>query len=223
MRTRTGTVVAAAVIIVVGFAFGALLAVLARGSSDRTQPVAVAAKPRIAVATMPPRTAAPTMIAQATATPVPTTPPTPSTPPTPARTGSPSPAIRTVTARQAAAAPADARMLRGSWQVDEANVQVGRIVWVGAAEPSGADTIVLDAHKESVGGRSAMPCERQTILHAAFSVGAAQQSVPYRETNCQGVVSTGEVRVSSFSPDGSFTGSFWQNGTMLGNFQARKR
>jgi hypothetical protein len=123
----------------------------------------------------------------------------------------------------AATVTVNVRSLQGSWQVDEANVHVGRIVWVGTAALSTGDTLVLDAHKESVGGRSAMPCERQTNLHAAFSLGVARQSVPYRETNCQGTVSTGEVRVQSFSEDGGFfSGSFWQNGVMLGDFRARK-
>ena len=50
----------------------------------------------------------------------------------------------------------------------------------------------------------------------------AQQTVPYREVNCDGIVSTGEVRVTSFSSTGaSFSGSFWQNGVNLGNFDAR--
>jgi hypothetical protein len=86
------------------------------------------------------------------------------------------------------------------------------------------DSIVLDVQKESVAGRSATRCERQTDLRAAFAIGAGPQSVPYRETNCAGTVSTGEVRVQSFSRDGaSFSGSFWQNGVLLGHFTARKR
>jgi hypothetical protein len=68
-----------------------------------------------------------------------------------------------------------------------------------------------------------MPCERQTSLHAAFSVGVSPQTVPYREVNCDGVVSTGEVHVTRFSGDGaSFSGSFSQNGANLGYFSARK-
>jgi hypothetical protein len=55
-------------------------------------------------------------------------------------------------------------------------------------------------------------------------VGASAQTVPYQEVNCQGVSSTGQVRVSAFSADGrSFRGSFWLDGVKLGDFDARKR
>ena len=70
----------------------------------------------------------------------------------------------------------------------------------------------------------AVPCERQTSLHVSLSLGVAQQTVPYREVNCAGVTSTGEVRVTSFSGDNrTFSGTFWQSGTKLGGFEAHKQ
>lgn len=114
--------------------------------------------------------------------------------------------------------------MQGSWQLDEANVQVGTILWVGEAQFSQrGNTVVFNVHKQSVGGRPAAPCERDTALRATFSLGVAEQIVPYREVNCEGVESTGEVRVTGFSRNGqSFSGSFWSNGTNLGHFGARK-
>ena len=121
---------------------------------------------------------------------------------------------------QASLAPS-AEQLQGAWQVSEANSQVGSIVWVGGATVQG-NSIALDLHKASVGGRSAMPCERQTNLQAVITASVAQ-TVPYRETNCQGFASTGELRVDRFSDRRqAFQGSFWQNGVKLGNFEARK-
>ena len=113
--------------------------------------------------------------------------------------------------------------MQGSWELDEANVQVGTIVWTGEAQLSRGDTIVFNVHKQSVGGRHAAPCERNTALRATLSLGSADQTVPYREINCEGVVSTGEVRVTGFTRNAqSFSGSFWSNGTNLGHFGARK-
>ncbi len=183
-----------------------------RTVAARTRPRAVATPtvaPTTAATVAPtvaptgaPRTAAPTIVPTAAPTIVPTVPPT------------------------VASAPAVTRELavQGAWQIDEANVQVGTIVWSGSAVLSRANTIALDVHKVSVGGRSASRCERETELHAAFSVGVSAQTVPYQEVNCQGTSSAGEVRVSSYSSDGrSFRGSFWLDGVKLGDFEARSR
>lgn len=121
---------------------------------------------------------------------------------------------------QASLAPS-AEQLQGAWLVSEANSRVGSIVWVGGATVQG-NSLALDLHKASVGGRSAMPCERQTNLRTVITASVAQ-TVPYRETNCQGFASTGELRVDRFSDRRqAFQGSFWQNGVKLGNFKARK-
>src|SRR6202011_258856 len=120
MSFNRGTIAAATVIIVIGFAIGALLAVLGRGSGDRPQPLPIA------------RTTGPAA-------------------PAPAHTAGPTP-------QAAVAAPP------GSWQVDEANVRVGTIVWAGEAVMSSGNTMVLDTYKQSVAGRSATKCERQTRL-----------------------------------------------------------
>ena len=98
------------------------------------------------------------------------------------------------------------------------------MVWSGNAVLAGGRTIVLDARKDSIAGRSASPCERRTDLRAAFALGIAQQTVPFRETNCEGTTFSGEIRVASFSRgDRSFSGSFWQAGAKLGDFTASKR
>jgi hypothetical protein len=124
----------------------------------------------------------------------------------------------------ASARVADHSVPQGEWQIDEANLEDGRMVWSGQAVLASGGTVLLDAHKDSLGGRSATPCERQTSLRAAFALGIAQQTVPFRETNCAGTRLSGEVRVVSFAPDDrSFSGSFWQDGVKLGNFTARKQ
>lgn len=113
---------------------------------------------------------------------------------------------------------------QGRWRIDEANVRVGTIIWYGNAVLSDGNTIVLDAHKERVGGRSAMPCERHTDLHVALSVGVVEQTVPYHEVNCDGIASSGTVHVSTLSANTrAFSGSFWQGNMKLGNFDARQR
>jgi hypothetical protein len=206
MNMRPGTLVAAVCIVVAGFAIGGWLAIRTRGPVERTQRVTVASS---AVAAPPARSLAARLVRTA----VPAAPPTPVA--TTAATPNPTP---TATARAGANSA-----LRGLWQIDEANVQVGTIVWVGNAEPAVGNAIVFSVHKQRVGGRAAMPCERQTVLRAAVPLGAAEQTVPYREVNCEGIVSTGEVRVTSLSGNAaSFSGSFWSNGVNLGNFSARK-
>jgi hypothetical protein len=223
MTIRPGTAAAAVLIVVVGFAIGAWLAIRSRGADQQTHSVSVASSTAVAPATRtvaprPVRTAAPTVKPTALPTAASITTiapaPTPAAPVSPMPTATPAPA--------AAAAPA-VSTLQGSWQIDEANVQVGTIRWVGDAEPAPGNAIAFTVHKQSIAGRTASRCERQTELRAALSPGVTTQSAPYREVNCEGVVSTGEIRVSSFSGNsGSFTGSFWRNGTNLGAFTARK-
>lgn len=151
-----------------------------------------------------------------------TTPPPATAPPTlqtPTRAPAPPTAASTITA--ASAAPT---ALQGAWQIVESNVQDGLMVWSGAAVAKSAGTLALNVQKDSVAGRSASRCERETSLHATLSAGVAQQTVPYQETNCEGATSVGEVRVDRFSPDArSFHGSFWQGGTKLGDFTATKQ
>jgi hypothetical protein len=220
---RPGTLGAVVVIVVVGFAIGAWLAIRTRGADRQTQTVTVASSTAVAptARTLPPRpvrTLAPAVTPTALPTAVSITTIAPAA--KPAATAS---AIPTAAPAPATAASAGSSALQGSWQIDEANVQVGTIRWVGDAEPARGNTIAFNVHKQSVAGRTATRCERQTGLHAEFSLGIAEQTVPYREVNCDGVVSTGEIRVTSFSGNsGSFTGSFWRNGTNLGQFTARK-
>lgn len=222
MTVRLGTTATVIFIVVVGFAIGAWLAV-------RTHPVEQAQRVTVASSVSSPRsvptlahrtvrilTPAPTPAVLATAATIATAAPTAE----PATTAS---VVSTVAPSTAPATAAADSALQGTWQLDEANVQVGTISWVGDAVPASGNTIVFNVHKQSVGGRRAMPCERQTGLHAAFSLAVAEQTVPYREVNCDGVVSMGEVRVTSFSRTGaSFSGSFWRNGVNLGTFNARK-
>lgn len=116
------------------------------------------------------------------------------------------------------------RTLVGAWTIAEANDRVGTIVWAGNATATNGGTIVFDVRKASVAGRSATPCERQTFLHAEIAVGSGRQSVPYRETNCTGATSGGEIRVGDLGSDtGSFSGSMWQGDSKLGDFTASKR
>ncbi len=224
-----------ALVVIVGLAIGGWLAVASRNQVQAARTVARSDSvqaplqtitpptrpPAVAMSTLAPRvasTVAPTVAKTVAPTPAPTVAPTPA--PTIAPTAAPR------VAATVAAAPtviADAAV-QGAWQIDEANVQVGTIVWSGSAVLSRANTIALDVHKVSVGGRSASRCERETELHAAFSVGVSAQTVPYQEVNCQGTSSAGEVRVSSYSSDGrSFRGSFWLDGVKLGDFEARSR
>lgn len=191
-----------ALVVIVGLAIGGWLAVSTRNQSQPVRTVARSNAAPVPVRTVAARKAPVAAAATAAPTAVPAVPATvaPAT---------------TVTAEAA---------VQGAWQIDEANVQVGTIVWSGNAVLSRGNTIALDVRKVSVGGRAAAPCERETALHAAFSVGVPAQTVPYREVNCEGVSSTGEVRVSSFSSDGrSFRGSFWLDGAKLGDFEARRR
>jgi len=149
---------------------------------------------------------------------------TPTDPPTvePTAIPTPMPTVRP-TARLAPKRIATS-LVQGTWQIDEANRQVGSIVWSGNAVVTRGGTIVLNAHKAVVAGHMATPCERGTTLHAAITVGVAPQTVRYRETNCAGSSSLGEIHVSNFSPDaGSFIGSVWRDGDYLGNFTARKQ
>ena len=222
-------------VVIVGLAIGGWLAIASRNRDQQSVTVARTSAATVAVrtATPPTRTPARTPAPEATAAPTtaPTAQPTtaPTAPPTTAPTARPTtaptaPPTTAATATPATAAPAAsaARAVPGAWQIDEANVQVGTIVWAGSAAPSRPNTIALDVHKVSVGGHSVSRCERETVLRATFSMGVQAQTVPYQEVNCQGVSSTGEVRISSFASDGrSFHGSFWLDGAKLGDFDAR--
>ncbi len=111
----------------------------------------------------------------------------------------------------------------GAWQIVEANVFDGSMVWRGNAAVSHGGTMVLDVHKERIAGRAASSCERNTNLHVAIPSNGSARTVPFTEVNCAGASSGGEVRVSSFSPGiGVMHGSFWQRGTYLGDFSAQK-
>jgi xanthosine utilization system XapX-like protein len=110
----------------------------------------------------------------------------------------------------------------GSWRIEEANVVVGPIVWAGSGAISRGNTMELVLHKESVDGRRATSCEEQTELHAALAIGNKSQTVPYRERNCEGITSTGQVHVLGFVNAPSFHGSFWQGSMKLGDFNATK-
>ena len=191
-----------------------------RAATPKAAPKA-AAIVAAAPTTSPTPTAAPASTVAAspapTATATPTAAATASAAPTPTLMLQPAAGVTPATRRNDAG-------LQGAWQLAEANREVGTIVWSGAALLSGGGTIVLDVHKASIAGQSASPCERHTTLHAAFALGVAQQIVPYRETNCQGSTSSGEIRVSGLSRDGgSFLGSVWRDGVKLGDFTASKQ
>jgi hypothetical protein len=144
--------------------------------------------------------------------------------PTATPTRTPAPAATAAQAVAAGTKPVDATAAQGAWQIDEANVVDGAMLWSGTATARSDGTIVLDAHKASIAGRAASDCERRTNLHAAVALGASQQTVPYEETNCEGNTSAGEVRVTRVAADGhSFSGSFYQNGVKLGDFTASKQ
>ena len=215
----------AGLVVLVGLLFGGMLALLTRPSTQQTQRVTIAnvtksAPPR-AVHSRAPAVAPATTVATAPPT-IPATPTATATPlatSTPAATHAPAPTPRaTSTTAVAVAAPR-----AGLWRIEEANVQVGTIVWTGrGAGSSGGNAIALDVHKESVAGHGVSLCERQTTLHAVVTAGASPQTVPYQEVNCSGAASNGEIRISSFSSDGrSFSGSFWSSGFKPGDFTAQ--
>ncbi len=150
--------------------------------------------------------------------------------PATAESTTPAPAMPTASPTQssrpptAAAAPAGRKIaLQGTWRITESNVVVGTIVWAGNATVSNSNTIVMDLHKESVGGQRATPCEQETNLHLTIPISASAQRISYKEINCQGISSTGEVHVAGLSANrGLFSGTFWQNGMDIGFFDARK-
>ena len=220
MTMRSGTIGAVIVILVVGFAIGGWLAFVTRPTDGHVTRVTAASTIRTPG---PIRATVPATTAPALATQVPAPKPAPTEAPAPSHApaaGGPT----TVTPTAATHVVPPQGVTQGSWELDETNVQVGTIVWAGDTVLAHGNTVVLDVHKQSVGGRPAVPCERQTSLHAEFVSSAAEQSVPYREVNCEGVATTGEMRISSSARnDGSFSGTFWRNGTKLGTFNARKR
>ena len=120
-------------------------------------------------------------------------------------------------------ATVSAAAMAGPWRLDESNAQIGQISWVGEATPSATDTIVFDVRKRSIAGHAAVPCERETHLHIEFSAHVAAQTVPFREVNCEGVATMGEVQVVDlFRSSRTFSGSFWEDGSKIGDFNARK-
>lgn len=83
--------------------------------------------------------------------------------------------------------------------------------------------MIFDLHKASIAGRPAVPCERDTNLHIVVPLDHAPQSVPYHEVNCEGGGSDGVVQLSALPSNGSFTGTFWDGATKLGDFQAQQQ
>ena len=214
-----------ALVILVGILIGGMFAIGTRLSNQQTAQTvtttttSTSASPRTSQSSRPsaPATAKPTFAAtpRAVATVAPTAQPTPIVAPTPQPTLPPTAAPTTAPAAAAAPQP-------GLWRISEANVHVGTIVWSGSGVGSGG-SITFDVHKESVAGHGVSPCEHQTTLHAVLTAGSAPQTVPYREVNCSGATSTGEIRVSAFSGDGrTFSGSFWSSGSKLGDFTASR-
>jgi len=222
----------AGLVVLVGLLFGGMLALLTRPmmqQTQQTQRAAVASKstnappvphsrpPAVAPAAPPATTPSAPVTSAATATPAATAAPSG----TAASPATNAPATNTRAGSSSAAAVVAPRA--GLWQIQEANIQVGTIVWAGrGVASSGSSAIALDVHKTSVAGHGVSLCERQTTLHAVITAGASPQTVPYQEVNCSGVTSNGEMRVTSFSPDGrSFSGSFWSSGSKLGDFTAQ--
>lgn len=199
-------IVASALVALVGLALGAWFAVLTHKTANQQTRVAAetvipASTPTtIATATPVVTNEAPTPVAKHTATPAPVI----------VVTSTPLPQVKT--------------NLEGTWQIGESNVIVGSIVWAGNAVLSRGNTMVFNLRKQLVGGRSAMPCERQTVLSLELALDVPDQTAPYHEVNCQGVSSSGEVHVTSFSRrTESFSGTFWQDGKKLGDFAAHKQ
>ncbi|HEY4441672.1 MAG TPA: hypothetical protein VGN14_14530 [Candidatus Elarobacter sp.] len=141
-----------------------------------------------------------------------------------AATASPAPRI-VAAAPIATPAPATtapvAAASTGGWQIDETNTSVGTIVWSGVVRSAGG-ALTIDVRKAQVAGHAVGPCEQATHLRASLPAGA--QSAPFQETNCSGVTSAGEMRVSSRSADGrTLQGSFWEDGAKVGDFSAAGR
>jgi hypothetical protein len=181
--------------------------------------IAAAPAPPPAVVPTSERTARPTVVPAIARTPAPALAPTAIPTATPPRRTTPSPAITPAPAPHTAAAA-----LPGAWRVQEANVLVGTIVWSGNVRVKEGDTAVLDVRKEKVAGASANRCERNTALRAEFTPGLSKQTVPYREVNCEGVTTSGELRIASMSPEeNAFSGTVWREGAKLGTFNAYKR
>jgi hypothetical protein len=215
MNVRPATVAVFVAIVVIGFAVGAWLAAATRPAGERTTTAtAVAVHTAAAQPVRPAERATPRPTDRPTAPAAITTAPTA----IPVATPTATPLAVETTATASLGGP-----VQGTWDVEEATVQVGTIVWHGDVLARG-NTMVFDGHKQSVGGRSAVPCERRTTLHAELAVGVSNQTVPYREVNCEGGAASGEMRVTGFAADNrSFSGSFRQGGTKLGDFTAQKR
>lgn len=241
VNRRSGVQVTVGVLVVaVGLLIGAMLARVMRPSSDSTQLTQQTQQTRqtqVAIQTPPRRAASPAptypspaSLAPAAATTAPTPEPPPPAPQTPMPTratatpipATPTPATPTPAAPAPAASIAKAAVapVAGVWRIEEANVYDGTIVWSGAGTASSDGTLVLDIHKVRVGGHAVSQCERETRLYVALA-GTSPQNAPYREVNCSGVTSNGEMRVTGFGAGGrSFSGSFWLDGAKAGDFTA---
>ena len=122
------------------------------------------------------------------------------------------------TAAAPTGAPANSRGADRAWQIVETHTSVGTILWTGVGR-FGGDGLALDVRKAQVRGHEVGPCERDTHLRATVSVSA--RTAPYRETNCSGATSAGDMRISWRSSDGhTLSGSFWKDGAKLGDFKA---
>jgi hypothetical protein len=188
----------AALVILVGILIGGMFAIFTRPATQQTAASTVSSSTRIAERTPPatPRTAVSAKVVAPvrTATPVPVATAVPTATPAPTAT----PVAATPVPVTSGSAPS-----AGTWRIQEANLQVGTIVWSGAgASADNGNAIVLDVHKESVAGHGVSACERQTTLHVVVAAGASASSIPYREVNCSGVTSSGEMRVGGFSATG---------------------
>ena len=226
-----GTLLILAVLVILGgVGMGALIRLFAPPHAAPLRPAVVALSPGVGEESRPPTpNPTPTLRTLATVTQAParTSLPTiaPTSTPTMAPTIAPTSKPTNIpTSTQTVEPPADriaaSHAVAQTWRIDEANVEVGTIVWVGSAVLH-RDSIVFDVHKERIAGRPAGPCERETILHIQISSAQPSQTVPYQEINCRGESMSGVVRVYA-DGSGAFTGSFWTGNTKLGDFDARK-
>lgn len=212
----------ALVLLIFGFAIGAGAAVFNHRSTTpiaREHASAIAMRGRAMPPSVAPHTPRPIVLASAPATMSQTIAPT--IVPTFVPTIAPRATVAPVTAHSARP---NVEGLSGTWDVAESNRLVGTIVWSGRLTRVSRDAVELDVRKASVAGQIATPCERATMLHASFISGVTNQVVPFRETNCRGASSGGEIHIARFAPDASsFAGSVWQDGAKLGDFAATKR
>lgn len=227
----------AAILLIVGFAIGAGIAILRHGNRVAIVRIIATSAPQLlpmraplAVRKVRAKPAKPAIVAIQTISPIAAVTTSPTIAPTmvPTVTAAPIPLKRNTLPTALPALPHVAKSAvdaaPGAWNVAEANHVVGTIVWTGTVLRRDASTVELSVHKASVAGQSATPCERATTLHASFEAGVTGQVVPFRETNCRGATSGGEIHIARFAADAaSFDGSVWQDGSKLGEFSATKR